>query len=109
MAMVNEKFCPSNTTFIDIWVQHGILKCLFQNISDSAAFLHILIFGPLQMLLFNRYESVINSHSLPKKKLYKLQKCFHNFILIVSFLDIALKATILDGKYVYSSMVRHFK
>ena len=103
--MMNATFCPPNSTFVDVWVKQGVSKWLIENIKGSAIFLHLLIFAPIQIWMYNRYEAETSSCSAPKNNLYKFQKYLHYFILAINLFDNVLQVTILDGKPFHMGLV----
>lgn len=107
MEFSNMTYCPPNITLNQIWINHGMSKCFMDTVSSSVISLYLLIFGSVQLLMYRRYGTEIDFHTLPKSKLYILQKFFLLFIPFLSLLRIILQATVLDNKNIYGYMVRY--
>lgn len=100
------KYCPSNITFTDIWINHGMSKCFMDTICTSIISLYLIIFGSIQLWMYRKYGTDADENALPKSKLYNLQKIVLYFVPFLSILRIILQATILDDGIVYGYMVR---
>lgn len=99
-------FCPPNVTFINIWVNHGMSKCFMDTVSTAVISLYIFILGSAQLWMYRRYGTDSDIHTLPKSKLYHLQKFLLFFMPVLSLIRIVLQATVLDDKQVYGYMVK---
>lgn len=100
------KYCPPNITFNDIWIDHGVSKCFMDTISISIISLYLIIFGSIQLWIYHKYGTETDESTLPRSKLYNLQKFVLYFVPILSIIRIILQATILDDGMVYGYMVR---
>nr|XP_033335855.1 ATP-binding cassette sub-family B member 6, mitochondrial [Megalopta genalis] len=98
-------YCPPNITFTEIWVNHGMSKCFMDTINTVAISLYLLIFGTIQLWMYRKYGTENSASSLPKNKLYILQKVLLYFVPILSVLRIIFQGTILDDKKVYGYMI----
>lgn len=98
-------YCPLNTTFTEIWVEHGVSKCFMDTISTVVISLYLLIFGTIQLWMYRKYGTETGAASLSKNKLYVMQKVLLYFVPILSVTRIILQATVLDDKKVYGYMV----
>ncbi|XP_011496749.1 PREDICTED: ATP-binding cassette sub-family B member 6, mitochondrial [Ceratosolen solmsi marchali] len=105
MNKTSMTYCPLNVTFDEIWINHGLSKCFMDTISSSIIALYLLIFGTIQLWMYQRYGTEIDFRTLPRSKLYILQKLFLYIIPLLSLLRIILQATILDDKQVYGYMI----
>lgn len=98
-------YCPLNTTFTEIWVEHGVSKCFMDTISTVVISLYLLIFGTIQLWMYRKYGTETGAASLSKNKLYVMQKVLLYFVPILSVTRIILQATVLDDKKVYGYMI----
>lgn len=100
------RYCPPNITFNEIWIDHGMSKCFMDSISTSIIFLYLITFGSIQLWIYCKYGTETDENTLPKSKLYNLQKFVLYLIPILSVIRIILQATVLDNGMVYGYMVR---
>ncbi|XP_031848524.1 ABC transporter ATP-binding protein/permease Hmt-1 [Nomia melanderi] len=98
-------YCPPNITFTEIWVEHGMSKCFMDTVSISIISLYLLIFGTIQLWMYQKYGTETPASLLPKNKLYILQKVLLYFIPILSVVRILFQGTLLDDKRVYGYMI----
>jgi len=106
MVEITMRYCPPNITFNEIWVDHGVSKCFMDTISTAIIFLYLIIFGSIQLWIYYKYGTVVDERTLPRSKLYNLQKFLLYFVPFLSILRIILQATVLDDGKVYGYMVR---
>lgn len=106
MDVTTMSYCPPNITFNDIWVDHGVSKCFMDTISTAIISLYLIIFGSIQLWIYHKYGTDADERTLPRSKLYNLQKFFLCFVPFLSILRIILQATVLDDGMVYGYMVR---
>lgn len=99
------RYCPPNITFNEIWVEHGMSKCFMDTISTTIISLYLIVFGSIQLWMYRKYGTEVDANTLPKSKLYNLQKFILYFVPFLSVLRITLQATILDNGMVYGYMV----
>ena len=104
--MITMRYCPPNITFNDIWIDHGVSKCFMHTICTSIIFLYLIIFGSIQLWIYHKYGTETDENTLPRSKLYKLQKFVLYLVPILSIIRIILQATVLDDGKVYGYMVR---
>ncbi|XP_032669013.1 ATP-binding cassette sub-family B member 6, mitochondrial [Odontomachus brunneus] len=104
-ANIEMRYCPPNITFNEIWVEHGMSKCFMDTISATVISLYLIIFGSIQLWMYRKYGTEIDASTLPKSKLYNLQKFILYFVPFLSVLRIILQATILDDGMVYGYMI----
>ncbi|XP_014205257.1 ATP-binding cassette sub-family B member 6, mitochondrial [Copidosoma floridanum] len=105
MTHFNMSYCPPNATFGEIWYNHGLSKCFMDTVSSSVVALYLFIFGTAQLLMYKRYGSDVDANSLPRSKLYTLQKFLHIFIVLLSIVKIVLQDTVLGDQQIYGYMV----
>ncbi|RLU15388.1 hypothetical protein DMN91_012382 [Ooceraea biroi] len=98
-------YCPPNITFNDIWVDHGVSKCFMDTICTAVVSLYLIVFGSIQLWMYRKYGTEIDENTLPKSKLYNLQKFVLYFVPFLSLLRIILQATIMDDGMVYGYMI----
>lgn len=106
MDRITMRYCPPNITFNDIWVDHGVSKCFMDTIGTAIISLYLIIFGSIQLWIYRKYGTDTDENTLPRSKLYSLQKFFLFFVPFLSVLRIILQATVLDDGMVYGYMVR---
>ncbi|XP_018350877.1 PREDICTED: ATP-binding cassette sub-family B member 6, mitochondrial [Trachymyrmex septentrionalis] len=99
------RYCPPNITFGDIWIDHGVSKCFMHTISTSVIFLYLIIFGTIQLWIYRKYGTETDANTLPRSKLYNLQKFVLYLVPILSIIRIILQATVLDDGKVYGYMI----
>ncbi|XP_018309483.1 ATP-binding cassette sub-family B member 6, mitochondrial [Mycetomoellerius zeteki] len=99
------RYCPPNITFNDIWIDHGMSKCFMDTICTSIIFLYLIIFGSIQLWIYRKYGTETDENTLPRSKLYKLQKFVLYLVPILSIIRITLQATVLDDGKVYGYMI----
>jgi len=99
-------YCPPNVTFNDIWLNHGVSKCFMDTICTAVISLYLIIFGSIQLWMYRKYGTEVDENTLPKSKLYSLQKFVLYFVPFLSVLRIILQATVMDDGMVYGYMVR---
>lgn len=87
-------------------MNHGVSKCFMDTVSTAVISLYLIIFGSIQLWMYRKYGTDANESTLPKSKLYNLQKFILYFVPFLSILRIILQATILDDGMVYGYMVR---
>ncbi|KAL7297876.1 hypothetical protein TKK_0008899 [Trichogramma kaykai] len=97
-------YCPPNVTFDQIWV-NGTSKCFMDTISTAIISMYLLIFGSIQLWMYNRYGTEVDRRTLPRSKLYLCQKLLLFFMPFISFLRMILQATAIDDKHLYGYMV----
>lgn len=100
------RYCPPNITLSDIWIDHGVSKCFMDTISTSIISLYLIIFGSIQLWIYRKYGTETDENTLPRSKLYNLQKFVLYLVPVLSIIRIILQATILDDGTVYGYMVR---
>lgn len=105
MENISMSYCPQNVTFGEIWVAHGISKCFTDTIITSILTIYLLAFGSAQLWIYRKYGTQVNPHTIPKSKLYNLQKIFLYIIPLLSLARIILQATVLNDKKIYGYMV----
>ncbi|CRL01945.1 CLUMA_CG015208, isoform A [Clunio marinus] len=66
-------FCPGNITLHDIWINHGVSQCVMDTISSSIIGGFILFFGFVQIIVYQKYSTRIDSLRLRPSFLYKFQ------------------------------------
>ncbi|XP_011705031.1 PREDICTED: ATP-binding cassette sub-family B member 6, mitochondrial [Wasmannia auropunctata] len=98
------RYCPPNITFSDIWIDHGVSKCFMDTICISIISLYLIIFGSVQLWIYRKYATE-TENTLPRSKLYNLQKFVLYLVPILSVVRIILQATVLDDGMVYGYMV----
>jgi len=59
--------------------------------------------------MYHKYGTEVDENTLPKSKLYNLQKFVLYFVPFLSVLRIILQATVMDDGMVYGYMVRFIK
>ncbi|EFN81504.1 ATP-binding cassette sub-family B member 6, mitochondrial [Harpegnathos saltator] len=99
------RYCPPNVTFNEIWIEHGMSKCFMDTVSTTVISLYLIIFGSIQLWMYRKYGTEIDASTLPKSKLYNLQKFILYFVPFLSVLRIILQATILNDGMVYGYMI----
>lgn len=100
------EFCPQNVTLNVIWFNHGISHCFMDTVSSAVIAGFILIFGTIQMLMYNRYETRIEDpNQISVSKLYGFQLFLLVLMPILSIVRFALEATFFVGAKVYGYMV----
>jgi len=100
------RYCPPNITFNNIWIDHGVSKCFMDTICISIISLYLIIFGSVQLWIYRKYGTETDENTLPRSKLYNLQKFVLYLVPILSIIRIILQATVLDDGMVYGYMVR---
>ncbi|KAK1124402.1 hypothetical protein K0M31_006762 [Melipona bicolor] len=98
-------FCPPNITFTNIWVNHGMSKCFMDTISIAIISSYLLIFGTIQLWMYQKYGTETAATLLSRNKLYNVQKFFLYFVPILSIVRIILQGTILDDNKIYGYMI----
>ncbi|PBC28742.1 ATP-binding cassette sub-family B member 6 [Apis cerana] len=98
-------YCPPNITFTDIWIDHGMSKCFMDTISITIISSYLLIFGTIQLWIYQKYGTETAITLLPKNKLYIVQKFFLYFVPILSIIRIILQGTILNDTKIYGYMI----
>ncbi|XP_011635497.1 ATP-binding cassette sub-family B member 6, mitochondrial [Pogonomyrmex barbatus] len=102
---ITMRYCPPNITFTDIWVNHGMSKCFMDTVCISIISLYLIVFGSIQLWIYHKYGTEADENTLPKSKLYNLQKFVLYFVPFLSIIRIILQATILDDGMVYGYMI----
>ncbi|KAL6261955.1 hypothetical protein P5V15_007039 [Pogonomyrmex californicus] len=105
MDIITMRYCPPNITFTDIWVNHGMSKCFMDTVCISIISLYLIVFGSIQLWIYHKYGTEADENTLPKSKLYNLQKFVLYFVPFLSIIRIILQATILDDGMVYGYMI----
>lgn len=101
-------YCPPNITFSDIWVDHGMSKCFMDTISIAIISSYLLIFGTIQLWMYQKYGTETAATLLPRNKLYNIQKFFLYFVPILSVVRIILQGTVLNDNKIYGYMVTDY-
>lgn len=67
-------YCPPNTTFSEVWVNHGFNVCFYNTVTTSIVSCFIFVFGLIQFRLYWRYSTLLDDAVvLPKNWLFKAQ------------------------------------
>ncbi|OAD55726.1 ATP-binding cassette sub-family B member 6, mitochondrial [Eufriesea mexicana] len=80
-------------------------KCFMDTVSIIVITSYLLIFGTIQLWMYQKYRSETNAIPLPKNKLYIVQKFFLYLVPILSIVRIILQGTILDDNKIYGYMI----
>lgn len=103
------EYCPPNVTLSVIWLNHGISQCFMDTISTSIFTGFLLIFGSIQLYMYNKYASIISDlNQISKSKLFYLQIFLSVVVPILAIARFILQSAIYNGGKVYGYMVRRF-
>ncbi|XP_042907782.1 ATP-binding cassette sub-family B member 6 isoform X1 [Parasteatoda tepidariorum] len=97
-------YCPPNVTFLKPWINHGLSHCFADTIFSSFAFLFISIFGIIQILMYMKFSTTVDTRVLRPSFLYKLQIFCHTILPLAALSRLILQFTILYHKILYGYM-----
>lgn len=101
------EYCPPNVTLSVIWLNHGISQCFMDTVSTSIFTGFLLIFGSIQLYMYNKYASVISDlNQISKSKLFYLQIFLSVVVPILAIARFILQSAIYNGGKIYGYMVR---
>lgn len=100
------EYCPPNVTLSVIWFNHGISQCFMDTVSTSIFTGFLLIFGSIQLYMYNKYASLISDlNQISKSKLFYLQIFLSVVVPILAIARFILQSAIYNGGKVYGYMV----
>lgn len=102
-------FCPPNISISDVWLNHGVSHCFLETASSSAIAGFILFFGIIQLVVYKKYSTRIDSRRIRPSILYKFQLFLIIFLVILSAVRFYFLWKIYDDAVVYGFMVRSSK
>lgn len=98
-------FCPPNVSVSDIWLNHGISHCFMDTASCSIIGGFILIFGLIQMVIYRKYSTQIDSRRIRPSCLYKLQILLMLLLPVLVVVRMDLQWKVYQGGALYGYMV----
>ncbi|CAG9102471.1 unnamed protein product [Plutella xylostella] len=97
------KYCPPNVTLGEVWVDHGISQCFMETASAAIIGGFLLIFGIIQIVMYNRYATEVMD--VRSSRLFAVQLCFTLFIPVLAVTRFLLQAFMFKGGHVYGYMI----
>lgn len=101
----NISYCPPNVTIYDIWVNHGISHCWLDTVTTSVLAGFIVIFGTIQLIMYRRYATPVDSTQISTSKLYYLQLLLLTLIPSLSILRFILESFLFPDAHLYGYTV----
>lgn len=98
-------FCPPNISLSDIWVNHGVSQCFMDTISSSVIGGFILLFGIVQLIIYRKYSTRIETHRIRPSFLYKFQITLMLLLPVLTAVRFDLRWKYYEGAEVYGFMV----
>lgn len=98
-------YCPPGVSFFNVWKDHGISDCFMDTVSTTIISGHLLIFGSVQLWMYNKYGSRVSRHSIPPSSLYVVQLLMTIFISVLAIVKFILQAVVLNNGAIYGYMV----
>lgn len=104
MNLITMHYCPSNVTFSQVWINHGISHCFIDTVATSIVFTFLCVAGGIQYAIYRKYSTVLDHRLLPKNFLFKLQIIITMLLPVLAIIRFILQATILDNN-IYGYMI----
>ncbi|KAK7867398.1 hypothetical protein R5R35_003828 [Gryllus longicercus] len=98
------EYCPPNSTFGEIWLNHGTSVCFMDTVAPSVVAAYLLIFAAIEIRMYKKYGTPVGE-SLPKPFLYKLQVFLTFMLPCLAALRFILQAAVFNHGVVYGYMI----
>ncbi|XP_069668711.1 ATP-binding cassette sub-family B member 6 isoform X2 [Periplaneta americana] len=98
-------YCPPNTTFSEVWVNHGTSQCFMETITMAVSAGFLLLFGSAQLWMYKKYGTRVSQLSLPYSKLYYVQLFFTFFLPALAIVRLILQGTVFHDRVIYGYMI----
>ncbi|CAO1384049.1 unnamed protein product [Diamesa hyperborea] len=98
-------FCPPNITFRNIWTEHGLSQCFMDTVGSSAMAAFIFICGIIQLVMYRRYATRINSNRLRSSHLYNFQIFLMVLLPILAATRFGLRVFVYNSVKIYGYMI----
>lgn len=98
-------FCPLNISFSDIWINHSLNECFFDTISSSVLATYILLFGLIQIFIYRKYATRVDSRRLRPSFFYSLQIFLMILLPILCAARLILRWKVYQPVEIYGYMI----
>lgn len=98
-------YCPPNVTIYDIWIDHGMSHCFYDTLSSIILVSFILFFGTIQLIMYHKYATRIDSTHTTTSKLYCFQLILLCTLPLLSLARFVLESFIFVDAHVYGYTV----
>lgn len=88
-----------------IWFNHGVSQCFMDTIAMGSIGGFLLIFGTLQLVMYQRYATEVNRLQIRESGMYSFQLFLLVLLPLLTVLRFVLEGFIFDGAEVYGFMV----
>ena len=99
--IVLSSYCGNGTHLYEAWRNHGLTHCFLDTVSSCILFGFIFLFGGIQILVYRKYSTVLESRWRPTSILYQMQIMFCALMPVEYLIHFTLKATVLGDRTVF--------
>lgn len=97
--------CPPNITIHNIWINHGVSQCFLETLSSAIMAGFILFFGTIQLIIYKRHATRVESSRLRSSMLYKIQHLLLLTLAIATIARLYVEFKYFGGIQIYGYMV----
>lgn len=97
--------CPPNITIHNIWINHGVSQCFLDTLSSSIMAGFILFFGTIQLIIYRKHATRVESVRLRSSMLYKLQHFLLLLMAVATMARLYVQFKYFGGIQIYGYMV----
>ncbi|XP_049287199.1 ATP-binding cassette sub-family B member 6 [Anopheles funestus] len=98
-------YCPTNTSMDVIWFNHGVSQCFMDTVAMGSIGGFLLIFGTLQLIMYLRHSTEIDTQRIRKSRLYRFQLFLLMLMPLLTVVRFVLEGFIFKGAQVYGFMI----
>ena len=95
------EYCGNGSLLSDPWTKHGLSRCFTETLIACLVGGYILIFGTIQILVYRKFSTCVESQYIPESYLFRLQIFLTFGMSMQALLHLILQATTIEPKQLY--------